>query len=365
MGLFLVIVFISIIVSIAFLQQAKFGKLPSGTRLSVIQQSEHFKGGRFQNLSFTPTLSEGVSYYTAMRDYFFHKSKRSKPLDILPSVKTDLKQLDPTKDVLVWFGHSSYFIQIDGKKILVDPVFSGAASPIPPTTRSYAGSDIYTPADFPTIDYLIISHDHWDHLDYGTILGLKGKIKKVICGLGVAAHFERWGVEADNIIELDWFNKATLDAGFEITATPGRHFSGRGLQAARSLWVSYVFQTPTIKLFIGGDSGYDTHFASIGEKFGPFDLAILECGQYNKSWKNIHMMPEETVQAAIDLKAKKLLPVHWAKFTLSLHAWDDSITRVTAEAYKKEMPIIHPMIGQQVPLKEDNAVYSKWWETVG
>lgn len=364
MGFFLVIILLGVVLVMSFLQQEKFGKLSSGVRLDRIKQSPNYKDGVFQNLSFTPNLAEGVTYYAAMKDYFFNKSKRAKPASILPSIKTDLKSLDPTKDVLVWFGHSSYFIQVDGKKILVDPVFSGAASPIPPTTRSYPGSDIYTPADFPEIDYLFISHDHWDHLDYKTVMGLKPKVKKIICGLGVATHFERWGFDTNIIVEKDWYESEVLDIGFEVTATPGRHFSGRGLKPKRSLWLSYVFQTPTMKLFLGGDSGYDTHFAAIGEKFGPFDLAILECGQYNASWKNIHMMPEETVQAAIDLKAKRLLPVHWAKFTLSLHAWDDSITRATAEGLRKGLPVVHPMIGQELLLKDENTAYKRWWEEV-
>jgi L-ascorbate metabolism protein UlaG (beta-lactamase superfamily) len=151
--------------------------------------------------------------------------------------------------------------------------------------------------------------------------------------------------------------------GFIVHTTPGRHFSGRGLKRNLSIWSAFVLQTPSIRLFLGGDSGYDTHFKTIGDTYGPFDLVILECGQYNAYWKYIHMMPEETVQAAIDLKAKKLLPVHWAKFALALHAWDDSITRVVAEAEKKHMPLIHPMIGQAVDLKS-GAVYDKWWEGV-
>ena len=151
--------------------------------------------------------------------------------------------------------------------------------------------------------------------------------------------------------------------GFEdlkIHTTPARHFSGRGFKRNTSLWLSLVVNTPTKKIFIGGDSGYDTHFKTIGEKFGPFDLVILECGQYNHYWKHIHMMPEEVVKAAEDLRAKKILPVHWGKFSLSLHAWDEPITRIILEARRKGMDVIHPMIGEAVYLDEE-IQFSEWW----
>ncbi|HMG67845.1 MAG TPA: MBL fold metallo-hydrolase, partial [Chitinophagaceae bacterium] len=280
----------------------------------------------------------------------------------LPSVKTDLLHLDPSKNYLVWFGHSSYFIQIDGKKILVDPVFSGNASPLP-TTKSFPGSDVYTTGDLPEIDYLFLSHDHWDHLDYETILKLKPMVKQVITSLGTAAHLEFWGFDKKKIFEKDWKDEIILESGFIVNTASARHFAGRTFKRNRSLWMSFILQTPSMKLFLGGDSGYDTHFAEIGNKYGPFDLAILECGQYNPYWKYIHMMPEETVQAGFDLKAKKILPVHWAKFSLSLHDWDDSIKRVTLEASKKNLPVLHPMIGEVVDLNGPG-IFSRWWEKV-
>jgi L-ascorbate metabolism protein UlaG (beta-lactamase superfamily) len=243
----------------------------------------------------------------------------------------------------------------------VDPVLSGNASPVSFTTKSYAGTDVYSPLDFPEIDYLFISHDHWDHLDYQTVSKLT--IKKIITGLGTGAHFERWGFDPSSIIEKDWNEEARLDEGFYIHTFPGRHFSGRGFARNQSIWVSFVLITPTKRLFIGGDSGYDTHFSDIGKAYGPFDLAILECGQYNDYWKYIHMMPEETVQAAIDLGAVKLFPVHWAKFTLSLHSWDEPIKRVTAAAQTNNIALIHPMIGELVNLNEPGT-QTKWWEAV-
>ncbi len=345
------------------MRQPQFGKLPSGERLDRIAKSPYYKKGQFHNLHFTPQLTEGASLLSVMRKFFFGKSKHSRPGLALPSKKTDLVNLDPGKNILVWFGHSSYFMQVDGKKILVDPVFSGNASPISFTTKSFNGSDIYTTDDLPAIDYLFITHDHWDHLDYKTILKLKQKVKQVITGLGTAAHLERWGYDTNKIIEKDWNEEIILDKGFVVYTTAARHFAGRTFKRNKSTWMSFVLQTPSMKLFLGGDSGYDTHFAEIGNKYGPFDLAILECGQYNPYWKYIHLMPEEAVQAGIDLKAKKIMPVHWAKFSLSLHDWDEPIKRITAEAAKKHMPLIHPMIGEETDL--DNPLQSaRWWEKI-
>ncbi len=341
----------------------RFGKLPSGERLKRIQSSPNYKDGKFRNLSFTPQLVDGANLFTVMRKFFFGKSKNSRPPDVLPSTKTNLLNLRRDKNCLVWFGHSSYYLQVDGKKILVDPVFSGAASPFSFTAKSFPGSDVYTTDDIPDIDYLIITHDHWDHLDYKTVVKLKPKVKQIITGLGTAEHLEYWGFDKNIITEKDWNEKIILNDGFIAHTTPARHFSGRTFNRNKSIWLSLVLQTPSRKIFLGGDSGYDTHFADIGNKHGPFDLAILECGQYNAYWKYIHMMPEETVQAGIDLKAKKIMPVHWGKFSLSLHDWDEPIKRVTAEALKKNVSLIHPMIGEKMDL--ENPVQAlNWWEKV-
>jgi L-ascorbate metabolism protein UlaG (beta-lactamase superfamily) len=333
-----------------YVQQPKFGKAPDAERLIKIKKSPNFKKGKFQNINHTPDLAEGVSYFTVLKDFLFNKSSRNIPSHIIPSQKTDLLNIDPNKNVLVWFGHSSYFMQVDGKKILVDPVFSGSASPIKFTTKSFRGTDIYTTDDMPEIDYLFITHDHWDHLDYETVVKLQPKVKKVITGLGVGAHLQYWGY-INKIIEKDWNEEIMLAPGFIVNTTPARHFSGRDFKRNRSLWMSFVLKTPTMKIFIGGDSGYDTHFKNIGDRFGPFDLAILECGQYNEYWKYIHMMPEEVIQAGVDLNATKILPVHWSKFSLSLHAWDEPIIRITAESQRRNVPVISTIIGAAVDLK--------------
>jgi L-ascorbate metabolism protein UlaG (beta-lactamase superfamily) len=360
--------FISVLAFVAIstfivINQTSFGKSASGDRLKRIQNSPNFSGGQLQNLSSTPMFAEDVSKWEMIRDGIFKINKRKAPAISIPSIKTDLKKLDPTKDVLVWFGHSSYFMQVDGKKILVDPVLSGSASPFSFMVKSFKGTDIYTPDDFPEIDYLFITHDHWDHLDYQTVMKLKPKVGKIITGLGTASHFEFWGFNAQSIIELDWYETANSDSGFRITATPGRHFSGRSFKRNESIWCSFVLQTPSKNIFIGGDSGYDTHFAQIGTEYGPFDLALLECGQYNKSWKYIHMMPEQTVQAAIDLKAKNLMPVHWGKFALALHAWDEPINRVTQEAARLNVQLVHPMIGE-LTYMDNSGDQTEWWKGI-
>lgn len=346
-----------------FMQRPAFGAIAAGQRREKIKKSVHWRDGSFQNLHHTPTMAEGVSFFKVLKEFIFDKSKRLAPSREIPGRRTDLFAVPHDQNILVWFGHSSYYMQVDGKKILVDPVFSGNASPLSFTTKSYPGTDRYAPDDIPDLDYLFISHDHWDHLDYPTILALKPRIKKIITGLGTGAHFERWGFDKTRIIEKDWNESIELDPGFSVKTLPARHFSGRGFKRNQSLWISFALTTPTKKIYLGGDSGYDTHFAEIGQAHGPFDLAILECGQYNRNWKYIHMMPEQTAQAAIDLRAKKLLPVHWAKFSLGQHAWDEPIKRVVSESEKKQLPLIHPMIGEEVNL-DDPAPSLRWWEEI-
>lgn len=291
------------------------------------------------------------------------KLAQIEPSVILPSIKTDLHTLDQNQDLLVWFGHSSYYLQVNGKRILVDPVFSGHASPVSFTTRSFEGSDIYSVDDIPEIDYLLISHDHWDHLDYETIKKIRPKVKKVITGLGVGEHLENWGYDKNIIIERDWFEEAIQDEDFSIYVTPARHFSGRLFRGKRTLWVSFVIKAHSGNIFLSGDTGYGPHFKSIHEKYGSFRLAILECGQYDKNWSASHMMPEQTVQASIDLNAEMMMPIHWAKFPLAVHDWDEPIIRVTKESRRRNVFVAHPMIGELVKLNRINKTLA-WWENI-
>jgi L-ascorbate metabolism protein UlaG (beta-lactamase superfamily) len=360
----LLFVFLFILTGYFYMKLPMFGRTPSGQRLERIQQSPHYRDGSFQNLNNTPALTEGVTYSSVMKEFFLRDKSKSKPGKQIPSQKTDLKSLKPDENVLVWFGHSSYFLQVDGKRILVDPVLSGAASPVAFTTRAFAGSDVYTPEDFPEIDFLFISHDHWDHLDYKTIMKLKPKIGKIICGLGTGEHFERWGFDMTKVLEADWKEHLVLGDGFEVFTVPSRHFSGRGFKRNKALWLSFVLQTPSLKLFLGGDSGYDTHFLETGKKHGPFDLAILENGQYDKSWKYIHMKPAETLMAAKDLGAKRLFPVHSSKFSLANHNWDEPLKTISALAPESGIKIITPLIGEAVHLKNTEQRFSPWWTTI-
>lgn len=348
------------------MQQAKFGKAPSGEYLEQISVSSNFEDGIFLNLQFTPDLSEGYSYMDILYDQFFVDHPRTAPKDTIPSEKTDLFSLDKDENVLIWFGHSSYYIQLDGKKILVDPVFSGNASPIPGTVPSFPGTDRYTPDDMPEVDYLLISHDHYDHLDYETITALEGKVKQVICGLGVGSHFRHWGYADEKISEMDWNQVFEADSGFSIHTLPARHFSGRGFSAKNTLWASYLIESPSMKIYVGGDSGYGTFLTDIGNEFGPIDLAILDNGQYNDAWREIHLHPKEVLQAARDLKAKRLFPVHSSKFVLGMHPWDEPLNEVARLNRESENPIslFTPLIGEEVDLDNMDFPFSSWWEGI-
>lgn len=335
------------------------GRLPSGNHLEKLKHSPNYKRNAFQNLSHTPMKPENISYWKMVRE-FVNKNKDTVPPGPLPSVKTDLNKLDSSKPVIVWFGHSSYFIRIENKNFLVDPVFSGNASPFSFMVKAFPGSNIYQPDDMPAIDYLILTHDHYDHLDFKTVRKLKNKVNKIYCSLGISSHLKYWGFDIDKITEMDWWETKQLDENISLTAAPARHFSGRGIKRGQTLWSSFILKTKYHHLYLGGDSGYDSHFKEIGNKFGPFDLAILEAGQYNTMWPYIHMMPEETVQAAVDLKAKALLPVHWGKFTLAMHAWNDPVKRVLEKAGELNMRVLTPKIGQPLVL-EDGFRSESWW----
>lgn len=356
------LVLLLVIVTFFYMRQAKFGKAPSGARLERMKQSPNYKDGAFVNKTFTPTLSKGYSMAGLLYNQLFKSYPRRRPVDSLPSVKTNLLTLPADSNLLVWFGHSSYYMQVNGLKLLIDPVFSGNASPIPGTAKSFNGSDIFTVNDLPDIDYLMISHDHYDHLDYETIIALRSKVKNVICGLGVGSHLEYWGYPASMLIEKDWDETVDLPGNIKVHTLTARHFSGRTFKRNNTLWLSYLVETPTQKFFLGGDSGYDDHFAAIGKKYGPVDLAILENGQYNEAWHAIHTLPEETLKAAKDLQAKRLMPVHSSKFTLGLHPWDEPLSELLRYNQEYKIPLITPLIGETVNLNDTAHVYKSWWQ---
>ncbi|SEG18818.1 MBL fold metallo-hydrolase [Sphingobacterium lactis] len=359
MTILLALIVLAAIAAFLLIRSEQMGALASGERLKRMEAESTYKEGAFQNLEITPAIKEGVSQVKVFSQFFFGKDKRNVPSKPLPVQVTDLKRIPLSENVMVWFGHSSYYLQLDGKRILVDPVFSGNASPIPRSVRAFPMQHVYTAADMPEIDILVITHDHWDHLDYPTFKKLKDQVKQVITGEGVGAHLERWGYPSEKIHELYWGQQKKLDS-LTFTSAPARHFSGRWLKRNTSLWSSFVLQGDSLKLYLGGDSGYGSHFKKIGAEYGPFDLAILENGQYNENWQYIHMMPEEAVLVGQEIGAKAILPVHNSKFPLANHAWDEPMIRITKEAKAKGLPIHTPEMGQLFYLDKPNET-KEWW----
>ncbi len=336
-----------------------FGRAPAGRELQLIKNSPNYHNGSFHNQSPTEVLLKGVSVFKILKG-FINKPRNVRPAFTLPTIKTDLKSIRSDKPVIIWFGHSSCFISYRNTTILIDPVLSRGISPVSFFGKAFRGSDVYSADDFPPIDILILTHDHYDHLDYKTLHSLSGKIRQIFAPLGLSSHLTYWGFDEAIIRELDWWDKVLTKQGFELISTPARHFSGRGIKRNQTLWTSYVLKMDTYSLFLGGDSGYDSHFKEIGNQYGPFDIVFLESGQYNKLWPFIHMMPEEAVRAAIELKAKLLLPVHWGKFALAFHDWDEPVKRVLKEAAKQKLKVCTPLIGEPVVLGEQFPERS-WW----
>ncbi|TDO24034.1 MBL fold metallo-hydrolase [Pedobacter duraquae] len=340
------------------LQLPVFGKLPAGERLIRVKGLPNYDDGAIQNLSHTPQLAPGATYFDLLRS-LFKKNIGGTPTGTLPHKYPDFNFVDTPK--ITWFGHSSYLIQADGRSILVDPVFSKRTSPFSfMGNLNYPGTDFMKAEDFPDLDVVLITHDHYDHMDYQTILKLTSRATLFITSIGVGSHLERWGIPNDKIVELAWYENFKSSYGFEVTALPARHFAGRGFKRNQTAWSSFFLQTSAHKIYLGGDSGYDTHFEKIGKTYGPFDIAILECGQYNAYWPFIHMFPEETIQAAIDLKAKYLLPVHWGKFTLARHPWNEPVIRAVAHASIIRQSITTPMLGEAVVL-DAHYPSDAWW----
>lgn len=356
MTAFYVILGIILVVTL-YIQLPMFGALPSGERLERIKKSANYKNGSFHNQNETPMVSE--NFFPALLKFMLPK-KRLKPTQALPVEKIDLKSLAKNEDALVWFGHFSYFIQLAGKRILVDPVFF-TSSPMLFFPSAFLGTNNYGPEDIPEIDYLLITHDHWDHLDYRSISALKDKVGKFVCGLRVGAHLEKWGVSPDKIVELDWDESFLLGNNFTLHALPSRHFSGRHFLRNKSLWLGYLLVSKDFKLFISGDGGYDNRFEKIGKKFPGIDLALLDSGQYDDGWKYVHMNPDDALLAARDLKTKVLMPAHIAKFTIANHTWDEPMIRAREGGKKEKFVVKIPRIGEKVKLKDSSQKFPDWW----
>lgn len=356
----------------------QFGALPSGARLARIEKSPQYNRtrGQFQN-KHPRDFQEEVPLLKFLKKYILGKQIGT-PTAPLPSIRPDLaKFLAPgpagTVARAIWLGHSTVLLNIEGTTILLDPTMTQRASP-----TSVFGLRFQDPPialeDLPPIDFIVLSHDHYDHLDADTIRFFKSDSgrpdrtkTRIITALGVGARLESFGITPERITELDWW-ETHEDRGFKFIATPAQHFSGRGPgDGQKTLWVSFVIQHPSLNLFFSGDTGYADHFKTIGEKLGPFDFAILESGQYNLWWRYVHMLPEEVVQSAKDLRAKEFMPVHWGMFNLSIHDWFEPISRVFDLATKNNLKIRTPILGELLGFGNDPQKgadqHPKWWET--
>ena len=329
------------------------------------ESSENYKDGAFVNQKNVP---EDLSFSETLkiaRKFFFTKVPDGVPNENIEVQSIDSTQIaDYNKETrLVWFGHSAFLLQMNGKNILIDPMFGEVPAPHPILGGKRFSKDLPIEVEkLPKIDAVIISHDHYDHLDYKSILKLKNKVNNFYTPLAVGVHLKAWGVEEDKIFELDWWQQEVLD-DLEFICTPAQHFSGRKFSNRQStLWSSWVIRSASESIFFSGDSGYGPHFKEIGEKYGPFNFAMMECGQYNESWPDIHMFPEETVQAGVDVQAKAVMPIHWGAFKLSLHSWIDPIERAKKKAEALNVPLVTPEIGQ--PIKIDSLLNTNnlWWK---
>ena len=338
----------------------QLGRKPRGERLKKIKLSPQYIDGEFENTPVAKIMMsarQGLGLFWEM----LRGGKNRYPKNKLPSEKPTFNK--ESGAYLTWFGHSTFLYEIDGKKILFDPMLGKYASPVPFLVGRYAYDLPSSAKDLPYLDAVIISHDHYDHLDYGTIRILKEKVGRFIMPLGVGAHLERWGVPKEKITECDWFDEITFD-GITITATPSQHFSGRALtDRKKTLWASWIIHNKTAKVFFGGDSGYFPGFKKIGETYGPFDLTLLDSAQYNPRWRVVHMVPEESVQAHKDLKGKVYMPIHWSAFTLALHEWSEPPERALAAAEKEKVDMITPMIGQRFDVLLDRPKEA-WWRNI-
>lgn len=351
-----------IIVGVLFVNLSpQFGGKPTKESLVKIENSPNYNGdGTFKNQEITIQMTD-FKWTTVPK--FFTNGGNKVPKSELPQKQLHKSYFDnePKQPRITWFGHSTLFIEMEGINIFIDPMLGEVPAPHPLLGNARFNKELpISIEDLPEIDLVLISHDHYDHLDYASIQQLHSKVKQFYVPLGIKSHLTEWGVDASKIIEFDWWESKFLN-GVEFVATPARHFSGRGFTRNNTLWSSWVLKSDKNSIFFSGDSGYGKHFKEIGEKYGPFDFAMLECGQYNEQWAHIHMTPEETIQASIDVKSNLSMPIHWGAFKLALHSWDDPIMRVTAKAKELNVKIATPKVGEAIILNEKGFPSEKWW----
>jgi L-ascorbate metabolism protein UlaG (beta-lactamase superfamily) len=345
-----------------FLKQ--FGAKPSAADLKRYSLSKNWNGKIFENIEETTMDFSWSELPSFLKKQFFEKKGKAPETNI--TIKPFNSQLfDKASNLMqsIWYGHSAIFMQLNQHTILIDPMFGHDAAPIAPfAVKRFSEHALKVVEEFPQIDLVLLSHDHYDHLDYDSISKLKDKVSCFYVALGVKRHLVSWGINPDIITEFDWWeNKVFKD--ITITFTPTRHFSGRGVgDRAQSLWGGWVLKTAQENIWFSGDSGYGRHFKQIGDRLGPFNFAFMECGQYNENWHQIHMYPEESVQAAIDADVQNCMPIHWAGFVLAQHSWTDPVERFTAKAAIEKLNTIVPKIGELFTAKTIKT--EKWWKGV-
>lgn len=349
----------------AFLNTPQFGRKPSKERLARLMASPNWSDGTFRNyepfVSPPPQVGKPKNRLKLWWDFLMADKSDLAPKEPLQTAKTDLKALDPRRNLAVWLGHSSIYMQLDGQRILVDPVFSEYASPVWFINRAFDGSNIYTADDFPEIDILAITHDHWDHLDYPSITALIPKVRRAICPLGVGEYLEQWGMAPDAISEGDWFDSFFFN-GLRISITPSRHFSGRLTRRNQTLWGGFVFAASMQRIFISGDGGYGKHFKNIANAFAPFDFAFMENGQYNVRWPSVHTHPHETAQIADLIRTRFVIPTHNSKFTLSDHTWNAPMSALAALSADHNWKLLTPRIGDVIDFFAPHT-FPTWFES--
>ncbi|MBV8044802.1 MBL fold metallo-hydrolase [Pluralibacter sp.] len=348
--------------SLPFVLNAGFGQTPQGAQLNIVERSAQYRDGAFHNQLPTPGFTGEKTRLAVWWEFLTAKRENARPAQPLPRVNTCLASLPSQQEVMIWLGHSSWYLQLSGQRILIDPVFSSYAAPFSFLNKAFDGDYPWTAQSMPEIDLLIISHDHYDHLDYATIRALMPKVRRVITPLGVGSHLRYWGMNPDIITEADWQQQVRVNDALTVHVLPARHFSGRGLKRNQTLWGSFMFVTPQRNVYYSGDSGYGPHFKAIGCQFGRVDFAIMENGQYDQDWKYVHMMPEETAQAAVDLNARAVLPGHSGRFVLAKHTWDDPYKKLAQESEGKPYRLLTPVQGEPVWVANPHQQFRVWWE---
>ena len=367
----LVVAALVVVVAVAtplVLSLPQFGGELAGERLARARANPHYRDGRFVNPLPPAEYTWGYAW-TLLKGTLFGSEVRVPPgaLPVVPVTAASLATPPPNPGLRAfWIGHASLYVEIDGVRLLFDPVFSEHASPFALGPKRFHPPPIAL-ADLPPIDAVLITHDHYDHLDLRTIEQLARDNERTlfVVPLGIGAHLERWGVPAARIRELEWGQQQTIGA-VRVASTPARHYSGRRLgDRNATLWTSWSVLGARHRFFVSGDTGYSEHFRAIGEQFGPFDLAFVKVGAYGPGapWLDIHMSAEDAVRAARDVRAKRLFPEHWGTFNLAFHAWDEPIRRTLAAAREQGLEVVTPRVGEIVDADAPFAS-SAWWEAV-